>query len=415
MTGSKLTTMQFDAARLGAYDAMRRYQLSKKQRKVVDFLILSTLAMSRARAWFPSFNDLVDGTGLYKPDLHLILNELVVAHVIDVDPWPPRKGVAFSALYGLNVLFDNWLLPADKAYIRAQQGLLELQDPDDLRAAIFENFVERGPRSLNTLPVSGFGVSKAALGHTAADRDVNLAAEPRGSRDVPGSGNTPRHHFSPEAGCPPGGAPVPVGTVSDLQTVGAGVPPATVSDSLTAAKSAREIRAAEAVSKSLTVNTNSAATVSGASAFPLVLPLVITEEQGELNEEQRSKPSTLKEQRARARGASKSLTVAGLTMGELVSLEQRVLAWVGPEDFSRSQKLWVNKILLNFPDTVSAVFARIDSMTQKGQLTFTPHALRDDGRPPGTDHRIRWLVAEIAKAAGVKSWAEVREGVFPRE
>jgi hypothetical protein len=94
--------------------------------------------------------------------------------------------------------------------------------------------------------------------------------------------------------------------------------------------------------------------------------------------------------------------VRRISWAEQRRLEELVRGWVRDEDMHRSENLWVRKAIRNFPEAVEESVARMWDLQRT-----RPNYFKDHG------HKIRVLVIDLAKTAGVKSWAQVRPGPEP--
>lgn len=412
-----ITQEHFDWATLTACRAMRHYDISVRQRKFLDYLLLRSFDVKQTRAKFDSYNEIVDGTGIYKGDIGGkggVIYGLRDANVIEVQPWPPPDGKDFSALYGINILFDNWDLRVSNRYLRAQQQLLGLKFPDELRDAILENFVEcRSARPLHILPVST-GASPA-LRQKAPDGDVHVSASPRDSRDTAGTGNGPRRYFpSPQPGRPgaanPGGAPE--SSVGKSLTVAKAACPASVSEALTQPWNYPLIHGKQppsTVSDSPTVGTG-----ARQAAIPPIPP--VRKRRETKNEDKYPTTETAKGERGRVQrgGAHAAAPGNGPAARKAVDVARAVGLYRELEEFfavpsverwqaemNRSaDHFWRPKVIQNFPDALEQGLAEGRDMDRsRYEWKWKP----------------AWLTFRVGQLARVKNWDKIRPGPEPRD
>ncbi len=393
----------FERARLGAYDQMRRHDLGEWPRKILDFILWGTFASEQTRMEIRSLTWLAAGAGLpSKVAASIGLGELKRWDVLDIAPWPLLRGKASSAIAGVNVLFSGWNAPENPAYKVARQVLLGLEEAENLREAMRQCFVEDSFVQIREGKVLVSVTHRTAVrpdvsapvGHALPGPDVDKAVRGGESSACPESGGSPvatgrlQSPSGPDSDCD--------GSVAENITVGKAERPSTGVLRL------EPFRNITLPNETLAVSPQT--------------PLVQEDQvQGELSEEQRKREYHRRTTRARARTVMLNVTLppARATWAEVAHYKERLRSWVGTEDLEKNSRLWVEKMIYRYPDAVAATLERAENMVKRGLLAFFPNAVKDAGRLPGTDHRIKWLVVAIAREAGVSHWADVVPALAP--
>lgn len=442
---------QFDYARLACYDELTKRHLGHWPRMILRPVLEGTLARGQTWMYVQNLPALAEAAGLrHTRDASVGLKTLVGYHILDVQPWPLIERKAASIVVAINVLFSQWTAPISNTYTQLEQWLDGLEQPEpSVREAWLRCFIEQQEAKLLQIsPMPRTAVrpeGSAHSGYIGPGRDAGRDAEGGQSARPENVGSLPTKPGGVSASrLPP--SRDESGPVAKSVTDGPDVRPAsaaavTFSARVTEAEqgsatetaqnatdSARENAAEPAVAKNATdpcvtdAQTASVTVPMARSAVSPRTPLAIAVQQEQvqpgLNELPGDKSPSEQLQlpprpRARSRSVAKSATAPKVTWQQVRDLERDLVAVIGMADFHSRRVLWLQKMIYRFPDELNYCLERHAQLEPTGY--FKPNRALDAGRPPGTDHRIKWLIVAVARAAGIVRWRDVAPGCAPIE